>query len=246
MLYTVVSQQGEEELARPTSSLFWSGVSAGFAICASVVAEGALHEKLPDQPWRPLVADIGYTVGFLIVILGRMQLFTEQTVVPVLTAAREFSWTILRRLMRLWGIVFAANMIGVCVVAAATAAGGLTSTDLREAMIEISLPLLESDFTHTLLRGIPAGFLIASIAWMLAATKEQQFPIILTLTYVIAVGEFSHVVAGAAEAFLLAFSGEATLLWALGGFILPAAIGNVIGGTCLFALFAYAQVRREI
>lgn len=85
VIYEVVRRQGEEELRRPLGSLFWSGIAAGVTIMASVIAEGALRHKLPaDAPWRETVADLGYSVGFLMVILGRMQLFTEQTIVTVL------------------------------------------------------------------------------------------------------------------------------------------------------------------
>ena len=79
VIYEVVRQQGEDELCRPDSSLFWSGIAAGITIMASVIVQAALRHKLPDAPWREAVSNIGYSVGFLMVILGRMQLFTEQT-----------------------------------------------------------------------------------------------------------------------------------------------------------------------
>ncbi len=85
VLYEVVRRQGEEELSRPAGSLFWSGTAGGVTIMASVIAEGALRHKLPAEiPWREIVSDLGYSLGFLMVILGRMQLFTEQTIVTVL------------------------------------------------------------------------------------------------------------------------------------------------------------------
>src|SRR5690242_14458456 len=78
VIYEVVRQQGEDELCRPDSSLFWSGIAAGITIMASVIVQAALRHILPDAPWREAVSSIGYSVGFLMVILGRMQLFTEQ------------------------------------------------------------------------------------------------------------------------------------------------------------------------
>ncbi|MCH4892685.1 formate/nitrite transporter family protein [Sphingomonas sp. SFZ2018-12] len=245
-LFASISQAGDEEMRRPSGSLFWSGLAAGVAIFASVIAEGALHEKLPEMVGREAIADLGYSVGFLIVILGRMQLFTEQTVVPVLSVARRPTRSNLARLGRLWAIVFGANMIGAFAVAGVAAAGGLAAPPLQQAMVEISMSLLGKSPGDVLLQGIPAGFLIASIAWLLASTKSDHFALVLVITYVIALGGFSHVVAGAAEAFLLAWSGEATFVWAVRDFILPALAGNIIGGTGLFALFAYAQVRREL
>lgn len=245
-LFTAISHAGSEELNRPVASLFWSGTIAGIAIFASVIAEGALHHKLPPTPGREAIADLGYSVGFLIVILGRMQLFTEQTIVPVLPVVRNPSAKKFIMLLRLWGVVFGANMLGVLVVAGLTAAGALASPGLHDAMIDVSRSLIEHSPLGVLLQGIPAGFLIASIAWLLASSRNDHFVIVFTITYVISLGDFTHVVAGAAEAFLLAWTGEVSFLWATRDFILPALIGNIIGGTGLFALSAYAQVRQEL
>src|SRR3954452_24914384 len=89
VVHAAVVKQGEDELERPAASLFWSGLAAGLAIFASVTAQGALHQRLPDAPWRELVAGFGYCLGFIIVFLGRMQLFTEHTTVGVLALMRE-------------------------------------------------------------------------------------------------------------------------------------------------------------
>src|ERR1700761_9292626 len=118
VIYEVVRRQGEEELARPMGSLFWSGIAAGVAIMASVIAEGALRQKLPaDMPGRLVISDLGYTAGFLIVILGRMQLFTEQTIVTVLPNMAEPEWGKLAVTARLWGIVLVANLLGTAAAA---------------------------------------------------------------------------------------------------------------------------------
>ncbi len=77
-------EAGESELDRPAGALFWSALAAGVAIHSSLIAEGALHAALPDAPWRSLIAALGYPVGFLVVILGRMQLFTESTITAML------------------------------------------------------------------------------------------------------------------------------------------------------------------
>ena len=121
VIYEVVRQQGEDEHCRPDGSLFWSGIAAGVTMMASVIAQGALRQKLPDVPWRDAVSSLGYSVGFLMVILGRMQLFTEQTIVTVLPVMAEPSWPRLWATARLWIIVFVANMAGTCVAAAMNA-----------------------------------------------------------------------------------------------------------------------------
>ena len=93
VIYEVVRREGEEELSRPSGSLFWSGMAGGITLMASILAEGALSGKLPPGlPGREIIVDLGYSLGFLIVILGRMQLFTEQTIVAVLPVMAAPSW----------------------------------------------------------------------------------------------------------------------------------------------------------
>jgi formate/nitrite transporter FocA (FNT family) len=87
VVYETIRREGEEELHRKVSSLWWSGLAAGLSMGFSFIAEGLLMAHLPDTPWRLLVSGAGYSVGFLIVVLGRQQLFTENTLtvfLPVL------------------------------------------------------------------------------------------------------------------------------------------------------------------
>lgn len=247
VLHEVVRRQGEEELNRPPASLFWSGLAGGVTIMTSVIAEAALHHKLPPgMPGREIVADLGYSLGFLMVILGRMQLFTEQTIVTVLPNMAKPSWRRLGLTMRLWLIVFLANMLGTCMAAGMNVYLHLVDQSLLAAMLEISGSLLRKTPLEMMLQGAPAGFLMASVAWIRAGVSDGEFWVVLVLTYAIALGDFTHVVAGSAEAFLLLFAGQVGMGQALGGMILPSLAGNIIGGTGLFALLAHAQVRQEI
>jgi formate/nitrite transporter FocA (FNT family) len=247
VVHAAVIKQGEDELERPASSLFWSGLAAGIAIIASTWAQGGLHQRLPDAPWRELVGGFGYSLGFIIVILGRMQLFTEQTMVAVLPLAKEPNGRNLRRTARLWTIVFTGNVIGAAFMAALCVYAKIVSPELLGAMLDVSGKLLEKNASEILLQAIPAGFLIASVAWIRSAADDSSgFWIVLVLTYGIALGGFTHVVAGAAEAFLLLWAGKASIGWVIGTFLLPALAGNIIGGTGLFAMLAHAQVKEEI
>ena len=246
IVHAAVSKQGEDELARPIQSLFWSGVAAGIAIVSSVVAQAAIGRGVPGAPWKEAVTGLGYSLGFMIVILGRMQLFTEQPMVAVLPLAARPSFHCLGKVARLWSVVFVGNVIGAAAVTALIAYGRTQSPEMLTAMLDISSKLLERSAGDTLLQAIPAGFLVASIAWIRSAADDSSFWIVLVLTYTIAAGGFAHVVAGACEAFLLMWAGKVDLLWVLGGFVLPALAGNIIGGTGLFAMLAHAQVKEEI
>lgn len=246
VVHEVIRAQGDEELDRTAFSLICSGFAAGVAICASPLAEAALRQRLPNADWTDLVFGLGYTVGFVIVILGNLQLFTENTITVVLPVATRPTARNFARLARLWALVFAANMTGTIATAFVLVHGGVIDPTLLAAAVDISRPLLDHDATTTLLRGIPAGFLIASIAWILPNARGSEFWVVFVVTYIVGIGGFSHVVAGSGEAWLLWMSGNATFGWALGGFILPALAGNIIGGTGLFTVLAHGQVRDEI
>ena len=155
MVYEIVRQEGEIELRRPVASLWWSGVAAGIAMFASVLAEGVLRYHLPDTPWRVLIEGFGYGVGFLIIVLGRLQLFTENTVTAVLPLLSEWSGARLGHTARLWGVVLAANIAGAFLTAALVSWGGLFHAMHVDAMLELyaSLPPRRSPRTPT--NGMP-------------------------------------------------------------------------------------------
>ncbi|MBU3077312.1 formate/nitrite transporter family protein [Sphingomonas quercus] len=246
VLHEVIRRSGDEELDRPALSLLWSGLAGGVAISASLMGQALIESRLPDAPWRPLVASFGYTLGFLIVILGRLQLFTESTLSAVIPVATHLSLANVRRMLRLWSLVLCFNLIGTLLIATATGLSLIGSVEQRAAMLEVSRKLIEHDWLETLKLGVPAGFLIAAVPWIMPVARGQGFWVVLALTYSIALGGFAHVVAGSGEAWLLAVCGETSFAHAAFGLILPALLGNIIGGTGLFALLAHAQVRQEL
>ena len=246
VVHEIVRQQGLEELQRPLASLLWSGFAAGVSIWLSLIVQAALMLRLPDTPARPMIADLGYSVGFLIVILGRLQLFTESTITAVIPLVSRLSLANLGRTLRLWLAVFVANMAGTLAVAAVMPHAGLVTPEHLQAMIALSRRLLALTPGEAFAHGIPAGFILATVAWVLPSVKGQEIWVITLLTYVVSLAGFSHVIAGSAEAWLLATTGQGSWSFASLGFILPALAGNIVGGTGLFAILAHAQVRSEL
>lgn len=246
VIHEVVRQHGHEEMARPALSLLASGLAGGIGICTSIFAQAQLTAMLPDAPWRPLVACLGYTTGFLIVILGHLQLFTESTLSAVIPVATHPGWRAVARLLRFWALVLGANLAGTLLTAMAFHGEWVVTPAQHAAMTELASHLLTRDAFASLRMGIPAGFLIAAVPWTLPSAKGQEFWVVLLLTWLISLGGFAHVVAGSGEAWLLALDGRIGFGTAIGHLILPALAGNVIGGTGLFAVLAHAQVREEL
>ena len=102
LIYEVIRRDGEEELARTKRSLLWSGIAAGMMISLSVLGEATFRTYLPDTPHRFLIENLGYSLGFIAVIMGRMQLFTENTITTVLPVMQARTWDSFGCMLRLW------------------------------------------------------------------------------------------------------------------------------------------------
>jgi formate/nitrite transporter FocA (FNT family) len=246
LIYEIVRRDGDEEMERPVVSLWWSGVAAGLSISFSLLAQSILELHLPDSPWRVLVSSLGYSVGFIMVVLGRQQLFTETTVTAVLPVMAEFNGRNVWRMARMWAIVWVANTVGTLVAAGFCTYAPVISPELRDTMMQVSWQLMGHGWIDMFCRAISAGFLIAAMVWLMPSAESAQFWVVGLLTYLIAAGGFAHIVAGSVEAFLLVVNGQLGVGSMLFGFTVPVLLGNIVGGTALFALLSYAQVMKEL
>lgn len=242
VIYQAIRKAGEEELDRSSSALAWSGLAAGLSMGFSLVLNGLLHHGMPPSAWRPLVAKLGYTAGFVIVILGRQQLFTENTLTVILPLLNKKNWATLRNVLRLWSIVLLSNLVGALIFAWVVGNADIFPPDRLQSFTEVGLEAASGNFGHKLLTGIFGGWLIALMVWLLPGAEAARFWVIIFITYIVGLGDFSHVIAGSVEVLFLVVTG--TLGWGsyLGNFLLPALIGNIIGGVSLVALLSHAQV----
>lgn len=246
MVYHVVRHEGEDELSRPNISLFWSGIAAGICISLSVIGEAIFAEGLPPSDWLFLVESLGYTLGFLIVIVGRMQLFTENTITTVLPFLAAPSVSRLESIGRLWGIVIGANVIGCFIAAFFLAYIPAFDPGVIEHVRTISIRATEHGAWVGFCKAIPAGLLIAALVWMMASGSSGNFILIIIMTWLIAAGGFTHIIAGTVEMAYLLLTGDMGIAYAIFGFWLPVLAGNVVGGTLVFALITWGQVRDEV
>lgn len=245
-IYEIVATEGEEELSRSLHSLGWSGFVAGLAIAFSLLCEGYLRFHLPEGGHYFLIENLGYTFGFVIVIMGRFQLFTENTITVVLPLLEKRNLRNLLRTLKLWGVVLTTNFIGTFIAAFLICHFNFVSPELLAVYNDISRHAVDQDFWRIFQMGIPAGFLIACLVWMLPSARGgAEFWVIVLMTYIIAIGDFAHIIAGSAEAFLLMLQSEISVLQGI-GFLVAACLGNIVGGTCLFAIIAYNQVKNEM
>lgn len=242
VVYETIRREGEDELNRAPSALAWSALAAGLSMGFSFIAEALLMSHLPDQPWRPLISRLGYSVGFLIVVLGRQQLFTENTLTVVLPLLARKNASTLFRLVRLWAIVLAGNLVGTFIFAFCVAKINLFDAHTQQVMQQIGAAHLGSGFATVLVRSIFAGWLIALMVWLLPGAESARVSIIIIITYLIGLGNFNHIIAGSTTVFFLMVTKSISAGAYFIHFFLPVLVGNMIGGISLVAALGHAQV----
>jgi formate/nitrite transporter FocA (FNT family) len=240
IVYEAVRQEGLDELERSNSALAWSGVAAGLAMGFSLLTEAVLQSHLPDTPWRPLIAKFGYSIGFVMVVLGRQQLFTENTLTVILPLLRRPHLRMFVNVARLWSIVLACNLIGTFAMAWLLGHLDVVEPEIRKTMLDLAQASLSHSFGTLLIRGVFAGFLIAIMVWLMPFAESARVWVIILVTYVVGIAQFSHVIVGSVDAFYLVSLGQRTLLDYF-AYMVPVLLGNVIGGSSIVAAIAHAQ-----
>ena len=246
VIHEVVREEGETEIARSNSSLIWSGVAAGLSMGFSLLTLSFLQAALPDTPQAHLISAWGYCVGFIITILGKQQLFTESTLTAMLPLFVRRDLETFLSVMRMWGVVLCANLLGTAIIAGLISVPGIFSDPVHSAMLKIGTELMDGPWIPKFLKAIFSGWLIALMVWILPSARSARFFVILLLTYVVAVGRFPHIIAGSVEAAFTVFAGKASIGAYFTAFLLPTLSGNVLGGVALAALLNHAPLMDEL
>ncbi len=237
-----VIEAAEDEMLRPVSELLLSGLAAGLAIGFSFIAVAFLTDRM-GQAHHALAAGLAYPLGFVYVVLGAHQLFTENTLEPVLPLLEKRNLRTLRKLLRLWGLVLPANLLGTAIFSLVIAKTQSLDPSLDGPLLELARQATSGGAAVVFLKAIWAGWLIALMAWLLGSTKDSiaQIVLIWLTTGAIAAFGFKHSIAGATDAFYRVWLGDVGLGQILVSFELPALAGNIIGGVVLVAMFNHGQ-----
>jgi formate/nitrite transporter FocA (FNT family) len=176
------------------------------------------------------------------VILGSQQLYTENTLTPIVPLLTRKSSEMLGRVLRLWAIVLVTNLLGTILFAWVVARTTLFDMEVHRAFLGVASEALRGDFATTLVRAIFAGWLIALLVWMLPGAQTEQVPVIIGMTYLVGLAGLAHIVAGSVEVAYLVARGAATWGDYLVRFVAPTLLGNTLGGVTLVAALNHAQV----
>lgn len=233
----------DEEMERPVFELAYSGLAAGLGIGFSMLASALLTSRMSPAN-APIAKAITYPLGFIFVVLSRHQLFTENTLEPVIPLLERHNGEALRRVLRLWSIVLPANLLGAALFGLVIAKTNALDPNLDAPLRELARHATEGGALLVFYRAIWAGWLVALMAWLLASTRETlaQMALIWLTTAPIAAFGFRHSIAGAAEAFYRVWIGDFGFGQMLTSYELPALAGNIVGGVVLVALVNHGQV----
>jgi formate-nitrite transporter family protein len=183
-----------------------------------------------------------YPIGFIAVIIGRAQLFTENTLYPVVLIFEERKHIL--PTLRLWLIVFCTNVLGAALFAALAVRTGALSPEFTQQLVELGIASAAGPAAHIFWMGVIGGWLIALVAWMVSASHWTigQITVVWLLTFIVGLGHFAHCIAASGEIFAAVFAGnlpfDAYLRW-----IAPATAGNIVGGVFIVSLLNWGQVK---
>lgn len=242
-------QEATAALGRPASRLFFSGLSAGleigFSLFLMATVRTLVQRELPHVVTELMIANM-YSFGFLLVILGRSELFTEQTslaVLPVLNGRAS-----IRELLRTWAIVYIANILGAGLFAAGiTYIGPALGIIDPDVFTEIAHRVVDHPSSVILLSGILAGWLMGLLSWLVAAGRDtiSQIVIVWLVTATIGIGHLHHSIVGSVEVLAGVFTSHEISWGDFGHFLLWATLGNAIGGPVFLALLKHTHARAD-
>ncbi len=239
-IYEQVSLNARRELARSNVSLALSGLVGGLTMGLTALGVSIATAMLGQSPVARFTAFLFYPLGFMAVILGRGQLFTENTLYPValiLTERRHVLGT-----LRLWVIVFSTNVLGALLFALLCARTKALEPQALAAMTQFGADAASLSARHIFWSGVVGGWIIAMVAWLVSGSHSitGSVALIWSLTFIVGLGHFAHCIATSGEilAGVLTHQLPAAEYFK---WLLPATLGNITGGVLLVTLLEYGQ-----
>jgi formate/nitrite transporter FocA (FNT family) len=241
-IFAQVAQNARHELARPAISLAVAGIVGGLTMGLTALSTSIVVAELGSSPNSQFIAHCLYPIGFMAVILGRGQLFTENTLYPValVLAERGHLW----RTLRLWAVVFPANVLGALLFALLAVKTGALRPEYVTAMANFGLEAARAPANHVFWSGVFGGWIIALVAWLVSGSHSITGSALLiwVFTFVVGLGHFAHCIATSGEILAAVLTGQSSAVGYF-GWLLPATLGNVVGGVVLVTLLEYGQVK---
>jgi formate/nitrite transporter FocA (FNT family) len=241
-IYEQASENARDELSRSTRALAFSGVAGGITMGLTALAVGTARAFLPAGSVSDFISYLFYPVGFIAVIIGRSQLFTENTLYPVVLLLKERGHVL--NTLRLWTTVFAANVAGAFIFALLAVKTSALQPKIADELVRMGEAMVSPSAGTIFWTGVIGGWLIALVAWMVSASHWTigQIVMVWLLTFVVGAGRFAHCIATSGE-ILAAVVGGPLPAYSYLRWIAPATAGNIVGGVVIVSLLNWGQVK---
>lgn len=243
-IYEQVALNGKRELMRSNLSLAISGIAGGLLMGLTGLSVAILMSILGGTPGGRVIAYFFYPLGFTVVILGRSQLFTENTLYPVALMFAEKKHFL--STMRLWSIVFPANICGALLFALLAVETGALRPEYVTELARLGLEAASVTASHAFWSGVVGGWIIATVAWLVSGSHSITGSVMLiwSMTFIVGIGHFAHCIASSGEILSSVLAGRMELAGFF-SWLLPATAGNICGGVLLVTLLEYGQSKLE-
>ena len=240
-IYKQVATNARQELKRSSLSLGMSGFGGGAFMGLSALGTALALSRLGTGEHAVLLSRMFYPIGFIVVIIGRSQLFTENTLYPValVLAERKHLWNT----MRLWAVVLPSNVAGALAFAMLAALTPALSPHVLEALTQLGLEAIAHPAATVFWSGVMGGWIIALAAWLVSGSHSitGSVMVIWMLTFLVGLGNFAHCIATSGEVLIAVLTHHAA--WgAYPRWFLPAVSGNICGGVLMVTILEYGQV----
>jgi len=239
---------GGRRLRRPAFESAVTGFIGGLSVCFGAVAMAWASTAAGDNAeLGHLLGALAFPVGFIILLVGKSELFTENFFLPV-TAVLEREGS-LRELARLWSSTLVFNLVGVGVFALLITRPEVLDAGPAAMLVDLAEKKVDYSLSTALIKAIFAGWLMTLLTWLLIAAEgfSSKLLLIWIMGSLIVLGEFNHVVISAAEIWIgiLLDADVSAPEWFLRNF-LPALAGNLIGGVVFVTLLHYVQALTHV
>ncbi|KAB7512641.1 hypothetical protein DM867_12020 [Halosegnis rubeus] len=232
----------DEEATTGARELFFSALAAGFAITITYLLYSSMTAATGGAP---IASVLLYPLGFVFIILGGYQLYTENTLPPVVLLLERL--VSVPRLLSIWGIVLLGNFTGGLAGALVLSQTGVFSSESAAAATELAWKGIETTPVALFFKAAFAGLIVAGIVWLVYAVRDDVARVLVVYLAFLAVplGDLFHVVVSFTEGMYLVFNGAVGLGPVLGGFVVPVLLGNTVGGVVLVTVVNYFQTTEE-
>ncbi|MGB7553817.1 MAG: formate/nitrite transporter family protein [Candidatus Korobacteraceae bacterium] len=241
-IFERVENNAHEELRRSTQALAFSGFAGGLSMGLTGLSVAAGLTALGNAPGSDFLAYLLFPIGFIAVIIGRAQLFTENTLYPVALILSERRHVL--DTARLWGVVFLFNILGANAFAALATRTNALNSNIHDNLVRLGMLGIQGGAAHIFWSAVIGGWIIALVAWMVTASHWTigQIAVIWLMTFVVGIGHFSHCIASSGEIMAAVFAGSVTFAHYLYWLSLATA-GNILGGVLIVTLLNFGQVK---